>query len=527
MHESNLKIIKIILVIIVTAAIFAMVLGITILKDNYYLRSQYFSLQWDCLKTEVAFIEYNYGGVFNWLLYGESSIASNSSASQKAASVPVLLYHGVIDDPNWKADHVNISLNDFRSQMFALKKSGYQTITLSQFGAFMRGKNNLPEKPIVITFDDGRKDSFYPVDPILRTLNFNAVMFVITGRSVGEENKKSFFHLSQIELEKMVENGRWELESHTQNGHDSEKIDANGTKGHFMSDRLWIDSEARLETEQEYKSRTEKDLLGSKIDLKNNLGVEVLGFAYPFGDYGQDSQNFPDSKGIITSEVNKIFPLSFRQVGNQEFPQNYPGKDFRLIKRIDVNSDMSKDHLLSLLENGREKTLPYEDSFSTNQGWLVAWGNSELRNGLFLTGASDNEDSSLTFLNGTYAWTDYTVSTNVRLLKGDAFALAARYINGNNYVSCDFSSGETSLSERVNGKERDITEAMTNFQVIPDKDMPVGVSVVGNKASCYIEGKEVASGSISPELGHGGIGFKTWDRTINNSSLLVSNLKVK
>ena len=93
-------------------------------------------------------------------------------------------------------------------------------------------------------------------------------------------------------------------------------------------------------------------------------------------------------------------------------------------------------------------------------------------------------------------------------------------------MSCDFSSGEASLSERVNGKERDITEAITNFQVIPNKDMPVGVSVVGNEASCYIEGKAVASGSISPELSHGGIGFKTWDRTVNNSSLLVSNLKV-
>jgi peptidoglycan/xylan/chitin deacetylase (PgdA/CDA1 family) len=527
MHETNLKIIKIILVILVMAVIFTMISGITFLKDNYYLRSKYFALQWNYLKTEVAFIEYNYGGIFNWVVRQENDTASNSAISEKAASVPVLLYHGVIDDPNWQSDHVNISLNDFRDQMFSLKKAGYQTITLAQFLSFMRGDDNLPAKPIIVTFDDARKDSFYPVDPILRTLNFNAVMFAITGRSIGEGNQNNvFFHLSEDELRKMKASGRWEINSHTQNGHDLEKIDANGDKGHFLTDKLWLDSSLRLETDEEYKNRIEKDLLGSKVDLEKNLGGSVLGFAYPFGDYGQGTQNFPGSESILISGVNSIFPLSFRQAGNQEFPENYPGKDFRLIKRINVNSDMSKYQLVDLLEGSLSKALPYRDSFVSNQGWLVAWGSSELKNGLFLTGAANNEDSSLTFLNGTYNWKDYTMNTNIQLVRGDAFAIAARYIDGNNYVSCDFSSGEASLTERVAGKERDISEAITNSEIIPNQSISVGVNVVGNKASCYIEGKAVASGLISPDLAHGGVGYKTWDRNKNNSSLLVSSLSV-
>lgn len=512
---------------IVASVILVMVLGMTTLKDNYYLRSKYLALQWDYLKTEVAFVDYNYGGIFNWLTSQKNDIASSSAISEKAASVPVLLYHGVIDDPNWQPDHVNISLNDFRDQMFALKKEGYQTITVAQFLSFMKGESDLPAKPIIITFDDARKDSFYPVDPILRTLNFNAVMFTITGRSIGEGNQKNvFFHLSEDELRKMIASGRWEIDSHTQNGHDLEKIDVNGTNGHFLTDKLWLDSSSRLETDEEYKSRIEKDLLGSKVDLEKGLGISALAFAYPFGDYGQGTQNFPGLGDILISEVNSFFPLSFRQVGNQEFPGNYPGKDFRLIKRINVDSDMSKDQLMSFLEGGLSKKLPYEDSFVSNKGWLVAWGSSELKNGLFLTGAANNEDSSLTFLNGTYSWTDYTMNTHIQLIRGDAFALAARYIDGNNYISCDFSSGEASLSERVAGKERNISEALTNSEIVPQKNISVGVGVVGNRASCYIEGKEVASGLISSDLNHGGIGFKTWDKNRNNSSLLVSSLRV-
>jgi peptidoglycan/xylan/chitin deacetylase (PgdA/CDA1 family) len=523
MHELNLKTIKGSLIIIVTAVIFVMVGGITILRGNYYLRSKFVVLEWDFIKTEVAYANQNYGGVVSWMFRKDVP----NQESGKAKSIPILLYHGVIEDPNWKPDNVNISLSDFRSQMFALKKAGYQTVTLSQFLSFVRGNTELPEKSIMITFDDARKDSFYPVDPVLRTLDYNAVMFVITGRSIGSGNEKNtYFHLSEQELSKMLDSGRWEVGSHTQNGHDTEKIDASGTMGHFLSDRIWLESEGRIETVAEYRKRISDDLLGSKIDLEKNLGIDVLGFAYPFGDYGQNTQNFSDSKKTLNEETSVIFPISFRQTGNYEFPQDYPGKNLYLAKRINMDSSMTQERLLAVLDGGREKSIPYEDSFGSDNGWLVGWGSSELKKGLFLTGASDSEDSSLSFLNGTYSWTDYTVSANVQILKGNSFALVARYIDGNSYVSCDFSPQGVALSGRVNGNETEISESLSISGVEVGKDIPVGISVAGNQASCYIGDKIVTSGIISEKLSHGGIGFKTWDNNVNNSSVLVSTVKV-
>lgn len=526
MHEYNLKMIKIVLVITVIALVFGTLGSISLLKNNYYVRAKYLGMQYDYLKEKVAFGESYYGSLLGWM--GNWRGAPNLQPIKQAAaqSVPILLYHGVITTPGWKSDGTNISLNDFQSQMFALKKAGYRSITLAQFLDFMQSDKPVPPKSVLITFDDGRADSYYPVDPVLRILNFNAVMFVITGRLFGADNNKNTFHLSEDELKKMVASGRWEMASHTQNGHGFLKIDAKGAQKHFLSDKLWLDSENRLETDQEYTERINTDLANSKKDLENSLGIKVLAFAYPFGDYGNDAQNFPEAKAILSNSVNSLFPLSFRQVSGNEYPGNYPGKNFRLVKRIDVNETMSKDQLLSILNSSQDKSLPYADSFSGNNGWITAWGNSELKDGLLLTRASPSENSSMTFLNGSFKWTNYEMSAKTRLLHGNSFAAVARYNNGNNYVSCDFTGWGIALSQSISGVETAISESDQDLEISPDRDMDIGIGVSGNTAACYIGNKEIVSGAISPSLNHGGVGFKTWDNAINNSSLLVSNLKV-
>lgn len=520
------------MVIAAAALVFGMLGGISLLKNNYYWKAKYFAMQIDYVKEKIAFEEYSHGSLAGWIgsmTEGNVTEASNAPAAQ---SVPILLYHGVITTPGWKSDGTNISLDDFRSQMFAIKKAGYRSITLAQFLDFMQSGKPLPTKSVLITFDDSRSDSYYPVDPILNVLDYNAVMFVITGRSIGSADSKSTFHLSEDELKKMLASGRWEMASHTQNGHGFVSIDSAGTQeqghliGHFMSDKQWLPAQGRLETDQEYQQRISTDLTASKKDLENNLGIKVLGFAYPFGDYGDDTHNFPGSKDMLNSMVNSLFPLAFRQTDENEYPSNYPGSNFRLIKRIDSNSDLSTDRLLFLLDSSQEKKLPYSDAFSNNAGWLTAWGNSELKNGLLLTRASTTEDSSMTFLNGTFDWTNYQASAKVRLLQGDSFAVVGRFANGNNYVSCDFTSSGATLSQMIGGQETVVVSSDNTIPFTSDQDMQVGIGVSGNIATCYSGGAPAVSGAISPSLNHGGVGFKTWDENVNNSSLLVSDLNV-
>lgn len=101
--------------------------------------------------------------------------------TRKARSVPVLLYHHLL--PAAEHDGTNgaiVSVEDFRQQMDFLFKNGYHTVTLADLYLFIQGEKNLPERSVVITFDDGYRSNYDYAVPILRQYRFRAVQFPIT-----------------------------------------------------------------------------------------------------------------------------------------------------------------------------------------------------------------------------------------------------------------------------------------------------------------------------------------------------------
>ena len=100
--------------------------------------------------------------------------------------MPVLLYHriGAPSDFSNAADaEYGVNAYDFAKQMTMIKHAGYQTIGLKTFVDFVRGKKvTLPPRPLLLTFDDARADSWTGSESILKKLGFTAVMFVDVGR---------------------------------------------------------------------------------------------------------------------------------------------------------------------------------------------------------------------------------------------------------------------------------------------------------------------------------------------------------
>jgi peptidoglycan/xylan/chitin deacetylase (PgdA/CDA1 family) len=122
----------------------------------------------------------------------------------------------------------------------SLKAAGYQTVTLDAFARFIHGDQALPDKSFLLTFDDGHKDSYYPVDPLLKAFDYQAVMFVITKHALGEGSRQSSYYLSERELKQMLKTGRWDIQLHGKDDHDFYAIDAMGARGHFLSNRLYL-----------------------------------------------------------------------------------------------------------------------------------------------------------------------------------------------------------------------------------------------------------------------------------------------
>jgi hypothetical protein len=170
---------------------------ISLLYSSIYFINNGFKLkntilmEFNYLRYETEFSMNSKSGITGFFNLGENKPTSDSNAK----GIPVLLYHGIKKSSN----DYTVSLETFKEQMFALKKEGYQTVGLEEFNDFMKGKRQLPEKSLLLTFDDGRKDSYYPTDPILRSLDYNAVVFVIT-----EHLDEKYFYLSESELKKMI-----------------------------------------------------------------------------------------------------------------------------------------------------------------------------------------------------------------------------------------------------------------------------------------------------------------------------------
>lgn len=259
-------------------------------------------------------------------------------------AIPILLYHGIsISD---RQD--TTPLQNFRDQLLALKHEGYNTITLAQLFGFFKGTAVLPAKPIVITFDDARSDSFHYADPVLMETGFQATMFV----PVDDVAQHQTYAAVWPTIRKMFGNGRWDIQCHGTEVQHYVPVDAEGHLGHFLANKMWKVDAARLETNAEYAARIERDFLKCQETLAQEVpGSKVFAFAFPYGDQGHRSlSNTPDAFNINQRVVKKHFQLAFNidntylltessprySLPRFEVPIKYTGKDLvHQLKAID------------------------------------------------------------------------------------------------------------------------------------------------------------------------------------------------
>ena len=164
------------------------------------------------------------------------------------AKVLVLNYHQVGN--NFIA--LCVPTQVFDEQMAYLKDNGYVTITPEELYEGINGNLILPERPLIITFDDGYVDNYTNAMPILKKYGMRATIFVVPGFTGVQSN-----YLTWEQLKEMEKNG-FNIQSHTLNHRALEELP---------------DDEIRAE------------LLNSKKMLEEHLGHSVDFLAYPTGTY--------------------------------------------------------------------------------------------------------------------------------------------------------------------------------------------------------------------------------------------------
>ncbi len=144
-------------------------------------------------------------------------------------AIPVLVYYGISN----RGNGFSVSQRAFAAQMQALKLAGFQTVSIAQYNRLQHGDvSGLPARPILITFDGGRLDSFRGADKVLAREGYRATMFVITGAVIA----RNPLYLSWTELQRMRSSERWDVQPETYRGHVKVTFDSPRGPGALLCD---------------------------------------------------------------------------------------------------------------------------------------------------------------------------------------------------------------------------------------------------------------------------------------------------
>lgn len=124
--------------------------------------------------------------------------------------VLVLEYHHISDDVADEGWSYAVPVADFKEQLDYLQAQGYTTISMQDFMRAKKGKQELPEKPVILTFDDGYEDNYTNLLPLLEERGMKGTVYMVTN-SIGRKG-----YLSWNQLRDMQNRGI-ELGSHTAN----------------------------------------------------------------------------------------------------------------------------------------------------------------------------------------------------------------------------------------------------------------------------------------------------------------------
>lgn len=206
--------------------------------------------------------------------------------------VPVLMWHNLAQE---SSGDMTISVDTFRAQIEALHEAGFKTVSLQQLYDYVHFGTELPEKPIVLTFDDGYFSNYEYAFPILQEYDMQATIFAI-GVSVGKDTYKDTDHamtphFGADEAREMVDSGLISVQSHTFDMHQWPPFEDGNAQ--VRETLLPFDGEA----DADYEAAVEADFAESRELLESITGQPVNALAFPEGAYVTLTQDALRSAG--------------------------------------------------------------------------------------------------------------------------------------------------------------------------------------------------------------------------------------
>jgi peptidoglycan/xylan/chitin deacetylase (PgdA/CDA1 family) len=194
--------------------------------------------------------------------------------------IPILTYHRIVSFENislCKKESYVVSESQFKKHMEFLREQSFTTIDLDDYLYFRKHKNELPPKPVIITFDDGYENNYIYAFPILNAFGFKAVIYSVSDPDAKTFNAFEFpEHLLSPEQMRELSRNRISIQGHTK-------------------------SHAHLKYLADDKIREE--LEDCKNTLESFTNKQVIHMAIPYGSYDKRVFNIARKLGYKTIAV--------------------------------------------------------------------------------------------------------------------------------------------------------------------------------------------------------------------------------
>ena len=285
-----------------------------------------------------------------------------------------LNFHDVRDDVLKQGDRDIYAINTKNLAGFFdwLSHSDWHPVTLRQILDAREGKTRLPEKAILLNFDDGTLSGYTHVYPLLKQYKLPAVFAIVTSWTEGKNDggEKAYGNgnfMTWAQMREMQQSGLVEFASHSDALHQGILANPQDNEEPAAISRQYLKALNRYETDSEFAQRIGDDLKNSKNTLERQLGIKVNTIIWPYG--------------AVTPEVEGIarhvgLPLSF-SLGHSGINNIYDGTLKRLLITNNPTPEKIRQELISLVKFPTEFRTEVSHSIGLNLSNLSTLNRSE------------------------------------------------------------------------------------------------------------------------------------------------------
>lgn len=243
-------------------------------------------------------------GIGETVVTERRAVAASAAQGEGTVFLPIIMYHGVLDDSARQGQYI-ISPAMLESDLAYIRAQGYETVVVQDLIDYVDNGTPLPEKPIMLTFDDGYYNNYLYAYPLLQKYGMKAVISPVCkwtefySDTPSESDHAIYSHITWQEMRQMVDSGLVEIQNHS---YDMHYCVAGKRKGTLKR---------AAETVEQYQNALREDLSTAQTHLTELVGVTPTAFTYPYGAMCDEALPIIEELGFratltCESRVNRV-----------------------------------------------------------------------------------------------------------------------------------------------------------------------------------------------------------------------------